>query len=158
MGVVVSLKKNEFKYPEATEPLFELRVKVLDNNEYEMEIWQIPSPVSPNQFKETKLGRIVGAPFRVLETWLIRKLGKMNVSISLMKKNTNHTFMIKEDHAMFLTLLFLSLTSLRKVERIREVAMGVESLTYEESSYWVAMALHKKKPRRVLAALRMLLS
>lgn len=28
----------------------------------------------------------------------------------------------------------------------------------EEAAYWLGMAMHRKKPRRVLAALRLLLS
>jgi hypothetical protein len=56
-----------------------------------------------------------------------------------------------------LGLLFRAMASMRKLERIRRDADGIDAMTREEAGYWLGMAVHRKSPRRVLAALRMLL-
>jgi hypothetical protein len=38
------------------------------------------------------------------------------------------------------------------------VAEGVEAMGREEAAYWLGMAMHRKNPRRVLGALRILLT
>jgi len=35
---------------------------------------------------------------------------------------------------------------------------GIEEMGREEAAYWLGMAMHRKNPRRVLAALRLLMS
>jgi hypothetical protein len=37
-------------------------------------------------------------------------------------------------------------------------ARGIEAIAREEAACWLGMAAHRKNPRRVLAALRLLLS
>jgi len=46
---------------------------------------------------------------------------------------------------------------MRNIDRIRKVAEGVDIMPREEAGYWLGMAMHRKKPRLVLAALRILL-
>jgi hypothetical protein len=57
-----------------------------------------------------------------------------------------------------LGLLFRVLAPMRKRENMRAVAMGVEAMGREEAAYWLGMAMHRKNPRRVLTALRYLLT
>jgi hypothetical protein len=45
---------------------------------------------------------------------------------------------------------------MRNLDRIRRVADMVEGMTREEAAYWLGMAVHRKNPRKVLAALRLL--
>ena len=40
----------------------------------------------------------------------------------------------------------------------RAAAEGIENMGREEAAYWLAMALHRRHPRRVLTALRSLLT
>jgi hypothetical protein len=47
---------------------------------------------------------------------------------------------------------------MRNLDRIRQVAEGIEQMGREEAGYWLGMVLHKQQPRRVLAALRLLLT
>ena len=35
---------------------------------------------------------------------------------------------------------------------------GIEAMNKEEAAYWLGMAMHRKNPRRVLMALRFLLT
>ena len=43
-------------------------------------------------------------------------------------------------------------------DRVRAVAEGVEAMEREEAGYWLGMAMHRRNPRRVLTALRSLLT
>ena len=65
---------------------------------------------------------------------------------------------VGEDLALFLGLLFRVLAPMRSRENIRAVADGVEAMGREEAAYWLGMAMHRKNPRRVLTALRFLLT
>jgi hypothetical protein len=55
-------------------------------------------------------------------------------------------------------LLFKLLAPMRNVAAIENCARGIEAMAREEAAYWLGMAMHRKNPRRVLAALRLLLS
>ena len=55
-------------------------------------------------------------------------------------------------------LLFRTLAPMRNRENMRTVAEGIEAMQREEAAYWLGMAMHRKRPRRVLAALRVLLT
>jgi hypothetical protein len=65
---------------------------------------------------------------------------------------------INEEAALTLGLLFRTLAPMRSIDRIRAVADGIDEMSREEAGYWLGMAMHRKNPRRVLAALRMLLT
>jgi len=40
---------------------------------------------------------------------------------------------------------------------MRGVAEGIDAMAKEEAAYWLGMAMHRRRPRRVLPALRCLL-
>lgn len=65
---------------------------------------------------------------------------------------------ISEDLALNLGLLFRVLAPMRSREAMRAVADGVEAMGREEAAYWLGMTMHRKNPRRVLSALRFLLT
>ena len=50
------------------------------------------------------------------------------------------------------------LAPMRNVAAIENCARGIDAMAREEAAYWLGMAMHRKNPRRVLAALRLLLS
>jgi hypothetical protein len=47
---------------------------------------------------------------------------------------------------------------MKNLDRIRQVAEGLEKMSREEAGYWLGMVLHREHPRRVLASLRILLT
>ena len=47
---------------------------------------------------------------------------------------------------------------MRSAENMRACADGIEAMGREEAAYWLGMAMHRKNPRRVLFALRTLLT
>ena len=65
---------------------------------------------------------------------------------------------MEEDLALNLALMFRVLAPMRSAKRMRLVALGIDGMSREEAGYWLGMAVHRKNPRRVLAALRMLLT
>jgi hypothetical protein len=65
---------------------------------------------------------------------------------------------ITEELALRLGLLFRALAPMRSRDRMRSVMEGIEAMGREEAAYWLGMAMHRKNPRRVLTALRYLLT
>jgi hypothetical protein len=65
---------------------------------------------------------------------------------------------ITEELALRLGLLFRALAPMRSRDRMRSVTEGIEAMGREEAAYWLGMAMHRKNPRRVLTALRYLLT
>jgi len=57
-----------------------------------------------------------------------------------------------------LGLLFRTLAPMRNRDNMRAVAEGIEAMGREEAAYWLGMAMYRKNPRRVLSALRLLLT
>ena len=47
---------------------------------------------------------------------------------------------------------------MRSRDNMRAVAEGIEAMEREETAYWLGMAMHRRRPRRVLTALRTLLT
>lgn len=43
---------------------------------------------------------------------------------------------------------------MRSRDNTRAVADRIEAITREEAAYWLGMAMHRRRPRRVLTALR----
>jgi disulfide oxidoreductase YuzD len=46
---------------------------------------------------------------------------------------------------------------MRRRDYIAACAAGIEDMGREEAAYWLGMAMHRKYPRRVLSALRIIL-
>jgi hypothetical protein len=65
---------------------------------------------------------------------------------------------LAEETALTLGLLFRALAPMRSRDNLRNVVEGIEQMGKEEAAYWLGMAMHRKHPRRVLSALRMLLT
>ena len=51
-----------------------------------------------------------------------------------------------------------ALAPMRSRDNLRNVVEGIEQMGKEEAAYWLGMAMHRKNPRRVLSALRILLT
>ena len=47
---------------------------------------------------------------------------------------------------------------MRSRDSMRAVAEGIEAMGREEAVYWLGMAMHRRRPRRMLTALRMMLT
>ena len=67
-------------------------------------------------------------------------------------------YALSEDMALVPGLLFRTLAPMRSRDNMRAVTEGIKAMGREEAAYWLGMAMHRKHPRRVLTALRRLLT
>lgn len=139
-------------------PLYELRLEVVDRAGYELQIWQIPSPATPRMKSPEYVASLKGSALRLIEPRVLKKLARAKIHLGAMKPGKEKAWSLDEDLALNLGLLFRALSPMRNFDRIRQVAEGIDEMSREEAGYWLGMAMHRKYPRRVLAALRMLLT
>ncbi len=145
--------------PESASPLYELRVKGLGGGSMALEIWQLPSPATPRLQTPERTAGLKGRVLEIVETRVLRRLRAAGVRPPrVLKKGSAASFPLDEDLALTLSLLFRTLAPMRNIDRIRRIAEGVERMSREEAGYWLGMAVHRGNPRRVLAALRMLMT
>lgn len=139
-------------------PQYELRLKVARMGSYELQIWQLPSPATPRLTGPEYVAALKGAALRLVEPRIMKRLSRNKINLGSLNGDKTKEWRIDEDLALNLGLLFRVLAPMRKLDRIRQVADGVEEMSREEAGYWLGMAMHRKRPRRVLAALRILLT
>ena len=142
----------------STGPAYEFRVGGLGGKKLRIEIWQMPSPATPRLKKPERLAGLKGRVLEIVETLVLRRLKAMGIRSAHLKTDDQRRIPLDEDLALNLALLFRVLAPMRNIDKIRIVARGVDAMSREEAGYWLGMALHRKKPRRVLAALRLLLT
>ncbi|WP_437191093.1 DUF7680 family protein [Planctomicrobium sp. SH527] len=139
-------------------PRYELRLIVDAKTQYELEVWQLPSPATPRLTAPEYMARLKGVGLRLMEPRLLKRLSQAKISLGRMTAGKKEAFPVSEELALSLGLLFRVLAPMRSVDRITEVADGIDQMSREEAGYWLGMAMHRDRPRRVLAALRMLLT
>jgi hypothetical protein len=139
-------------------PQYELRFRRRSGSDIELEIWQTPSPATPRLTAPEYVAGLKGAALRLVEPRLLKRLARAKISLAVPSAEKTRTWKIDEDLALNLGLLFRVLAPMRNLDRIRQVAEGVEVMSREEAGYWLGMAMHRRYPRRVLAALRILLT
>ena len=143
-------------------PRYELRVYPGRPGQAEYEVWQLPSPATPQVTAPTRVAGLRGRNLELVEHRVLRKLAQSGIRLGDGKggrgKSATGERPLSEDLALTLGLLFRCLAPMRNRENMRAVAEGIEAMQREEAAYWLGMAMHRKRPRRVLAALRMLLT
>ncbi|MYI87355.1 MAG: hypothetical protein F4074_01945 [Synechococcus sp. SB0672_bin_10] len=72
------------------------------------------------------------------------------MSLARLRKGESRRDGLSEELARAMGLLFKLLAPMRNVT-------AMDNCAREEAAYWLGMTMHRKKPRRVLAALRLLL-
>ena len=142
----------------ASVPQYELRLDVPQTGDWQLEILQMPSPSTPRLTAPEHLATLKGTALRLLEHRILKRLGRVKIQLGTLRPGKQKTWPLDEEIALELGLLFRVLAPMRNLDRIREVADGVEGMSREELGYWLGMALHRPFPRRVLAALRLLLT
>jgi hypothetical protein len=138
-------------------PRFELRVKRHGPGDLEMEVWQLPSPATPHLHVSIRVAGLRGRNLELTENRVLKRLGQNGIRLN-QKGATKIGYGLPEDLALNLSLLFRALAPMQSRDNIRKVIEGIEAMGHEEASYWLGMALHRKNPRRVLTALRYLLT
>lgn len=140
-----------------TLPRYELRARRHGPGDTELEIWQLPSAATPNIQSPSRLAGLRGRNLELVEHRVIRRLKEAGVRIDILPIEGIGS-PIAEDAALRLALLFRTLAPMRSREAMRLVAEGIEGMGREEAAYWLGMAVHRKNPRRVLTALRIIMT
>jgi hypothetical protein len=138
-------------------PVYELRATGKSGGEMALAIWELPSPATPRLTQPERIAGLEGRNLQYVETRVLRRLRHLGISLAGVKKDDAKCFPLEEDLALNLALMFRTLAPMHSERRIFAVAEGIEKLTREEAGYWMGMAIHRVNPRRVLAALRILL-
>jgi hypothetical protein len=94
----------------------------------------------------------------MVENRVLKRLKSAGVQFDPGSLRLARQWPLPEELALTLGLLFRALAPMRSRDNLRSVVEGIEAMGKEEASYWLGMAMHRKYPRRVLSALRMLLT
>lgn len=141
----------------ASAPVFEVRMVRHGAADTEVEVWQLPSAASPQVAAPLRLAGLRGRNLDLIEHRVLKLLRQAGLRFAPLSER-KEAHLIGEDDALRLGLLFRTLAPMRSRDNIRAVAEGIEAMGREEASYWLGMAMHRKNPRRVLTALRSLLT
>ena len=144
-------------HPEGHGPQYELRVSTKGFASRLLEVWQLPSSASPHLTSAKRIAGLQGRNLDLVEHRLLRKLKRSGIDWSVDKTAKSNRFLLNEDEALHLGLIFRVLAPMRSRNNMVACAEGIDAMAKEEASYWLGMAMHRKYPRRVLMALRFLL-
>ena len=138
-------------------PRYELRVRRHGPADTEYEIWQMPAPATPHLSAATRIAGLKGRNLQLVEHRVLKRLSQAGVK-PVLGDQRKRGYAVSEDLALMLGLLFRTLAPMRSRDNMRAVAEGIEAMGREEAAYWLGMAMHRRHPRRVLTALRFLLT
>jgi len=143
--------------PRLGQPSYELRVTYRGASNLLVEVWQLPSLATPQVVRPVRLAGLGGRNFALIEQRVLRQLAKGAIKVGGLRPQETKGFPLDEDLAMRLGLIFRVLAPMRSRENMLACVAGIEAMGQEEAAYWLGMAMHRQHPRRVLAALRLLL-
>ena len=142
-------------------PRYELRVRRHGPADAEYEIWQMPAPATPRVTSPLRVAGLRGRNLELVEHRVLKRLSRSGIRLGRSADagtGGRRGYPLGEDQALTLGLLFRALAPMRSRDNMRAVAEGIEAMEREETAYWLGMAMHRKHPRRVLTALRFLLT
>ena len=138
-------------------PVYEIRVSRLGLGDEQFEVWQLPSPATPQLNAPKRVGGLRGRNLELVEHRVRRRLAAMGIRPNPANEQSA-TATLPEDAALTFGLLFRTLAPMRSRDRMRAVAEGIDTMDREEAAYWLGMAMHRRNPRRILTALRVMLT
>ncbi len=137
-------------------PKYELRVHTAGTRTFE--VWQVSSPATPLITKPVRIGRLKGRNLDLVEHRILRALQDEGIRFQVQKKSRTSRVELSEPLAVMLGLLFRTLAPMRSRANIIAVTKGIDTMEMVEAAYWLGMAMHRSHPRRVLMALRCILT
>ena len=143
---------------QASAPRYELRVRRRGPADIEYEIWQMPAPATPGVTAPLRVAGLRGRNLELVEHRVLKRLSRSGVKLGRSADAGGRGYPLGEDLALTLGLLFRTLAPMRSRDNMRAAAEGIEAMEREETAYWLGMAMHRRHPRRVLTALRFLLT
>ena len=147
----------------ASAPQYELRARTWGPGDDELEVWQVPAPATPHIRSAVRVAGLRGRNLELVQHRVLRRLAHGGVKLGPRRSvelvlGEPSAYTITEHLALMLGLLFRTLAPMRSRENMLRVVEGIEAMGQEEAAYWLGMAMHRVNPRRVLSALRMLLT
>lgn len=139
-------------------PKYELRVRRNGSFDQTFEVWQLPAPATPHLRSPVRVAGLHGRNLELVEPRVLKRLARAGIRLDGAAPFSEQRYELPEELALMLGLLFRVLAPMRSRENMRQVAEGIEAMTQEEAAYWLGMAMHRPNPRRVLTALRYLLT
>lgn len=139
-------------------PRYELRAHYFGPADTELEVWQLPSPATPTLTIPVRIAGLRGRNLELVQHRVTRRLKQAGVPFEQPSLRLPRAWALPEEIALPVALLFRALAPMRSRDNLRNVVEGIETMGKEEASYWLGMAMHRKNPRRVLSALRILLT
>lgn len=144
-------------------PQYELRARTWGAGDEELEVWQVPAPATPHLKAPVRVAGLRGRNLGLVEHRVLRRLSEAGIKLaprrgSELALGELRAYAITERLALTLGLLFRTLAPMRSRDNMLLVADGIEAMGQEEAAYWLGMAMHRANPRRVLSALRILLT
>ena len=139
-------------------PRYELRVRSHGPVGAEYEIWQMPTVATPQVKSALRVAGLRGRNLELVEHRILRRLSQSGIKPGRSADTMKRGYAVTEDLALTLGLLFRTLAPMRSRTNMRAVTEGIEAMGREEAGYWLGMAMHRKNSRRVLMALRVLLT
>ena len=149
-------RKVAYMAPPSIEPIYEIRARRADN-ELQIEIWQVPSSSSPHLIVPLRVAGLAGRNLEINQIRIFKRLRDAGIRLEAIPVGGMRT-PIAEAAALRLALMFRVLAPMRSRTAMVQIAEGIEEMPREEAAYWLGMAVHRKNPRRVLTALRVLLT
>ena len=142
--------------PSLALPRYELRARYFGPADTELEVWQLPSPATATLTAPVRVAGLRGRNLELVEHRVTRRMKLAGVTFEAPALRLTRAWPLPEDAALTLGLLFRALAPMRSRDNLRAVVEGIEAMGKEEAAYWLGMAMHRKNPRRVLSALRVL--
>jgi hypothetical protein len=139
-------------------PRYELRASRPRVGELLLEVWQLPSAATPDVRHPRYIGGLGGRNLALMEPRLLKKLRNAGIEVSSLRGGESRRFDVDEAWALRLGLMFRALAPMRHRGYMRSCTEGIEAMPREEAAYWLGMTMHRRRPRRVLMALRALLT
>lgn len=147
----------------ASVPRYELRAMSWGAGDDELEVWQTPSPATPHVKAPVRVAGLRGRTLELVYHRALRRLARSGVRVRASRVARDgrwepNVYAIDEELALMLGLVFRALAPMRNREKMLRVVDGIEAMGREEAAYWLGMTMHRRNSRRVLGALRMLLT
>ena len=149
-------RKADYMARSTIQPSYEVRAR-RTGNALKVDIWQLPSPASPHVTVPLRVAGLAGRNLEINQIRILKRLRDAGIRLDVMPVDGIRAS-IDEAAALRIALMFRVLAPMRSRAAMVQVAEGIEDMAREEAAYWLGMAVHRKNPRRVLTALRVLLT
>lgn len=137
-------------------PHYEVRASKRAASDLSLEVWQLPAPATPELKQPHYVGGLAGRNLALVECRVLKQLKAAGLDLGGLRAGQQARASLNEDAALRLGLTFRALAPMRNRTHMRAVSEGIEAMAREEAAYWLGMAMRRRRPRRVLMALRCL--